>query len=140
MGQVLDKKIPPSRTNPNHFNKKNYNINIFLSPATDYEIGKIIDNLQECATGWDSIPANILKENKNTIISILTHVINNSLSSGIFPRELKIANVIPLFKNGSIEEITNFRPVSLSSTFLKIYEKIFYKRLINFLKAQNFFI
>jgi hypothetical protein len=86
IGQVLDKKIPPSRTNPNQYIKKTYNINIFLSPATNDEIEKIIDNLRDCATGWDNIPASILKDNKAILSTTLTHIINNSLTSGIFPR------------------------------------------------------
>ena len=43
----------------------------------------------------------------------------------------------PLFKAGCEESIGNYRPISLLSTFSKIYEKVFYNRLLNFLKNQN---
>ena len=44
IGQVLDKKIPITNTNPNHYIPKNYNINIYLNPATESEITKLIEN------------------------------------------------------------------------------------------------
>jgi hypothetical protein len=53
-----------------------------------------------------------------------------SISKGIFPQELKTGNIIPLFKAGNEELIGNYRPVSLLSTFSKVYEKIFYIRLL----------
>ena len=56
IGKVLDNKIPTTTSNPTQFIPKHYNINIFLNPATDNEIENIIDNLKECATGWDNIP------------------------------------------------------------------------------------
>ena len=59
------------------------------------------------------------------------------MSTGIFPRELKIANVIPLFKSSSLEEVTYYRPVSLLTMLSEIYEKVFYNRLISFLKTQQ---
>ena len=137
IGQVLDRKIPRTQTNPNTFIPRRYSINIQLDPATEPEITKIIDNLRECATGWDDIPAIVLKENKNIIKGTLMHIINTSLSTGIFPSELKIANVIPLYKAGENEQITNYRPVSLLTTLSKIYEKIIYKRILDFLKEHN---
>jgi hypothetical protein len=137
IGQVLDDKIPHTNAKPTQFIPKNYNINIFLNPATETEVSKIISNLKECATGWDNVPACLIKDNSYQLQPVLTHIINASLSSGIFLRELKMANVIPLFKSGDSEQITNYRPVSLLTTLSKIYENFFYNRLLNFLKAQN---
>ena len=131
------KKIPKTLTKPTVFIPRNYNINLFLTPATTDEIGIIIDKLKECATGWDNIPSKIIKDSKEILKPTLMHIINNSLISGIFPTELKLANVVPIFKTGSTEEITNYRPVSLLTTFSKIYEKNFYNRLLKFLKDQN---
>ena len=130
IGNELDKKIPTTPTKLTHFIPKNYNINLFLTPASPDEIDKIIEKLKNCATGWDGIPAIVIKENKETLKPALMHIINLSLSNGIFPSELKIANVIPIFKNTNPEEITNYRPVSLLTTISKVFEKIFYTRLI----------
>jgi hypothetical protein len=110
---------------------------MFLRPVDDPEIEKIIGNLKECACGWDNIPAAVIKDNKTILKTILTHIINNSLLHGTFPSELKIANVIPIFKCANIEEINNYRPVSLLTVLSKIYEKVFYRRLIDFLNEQK---
>ena len=56
---------------------------------------------------------------------------------GIFPDKLKIAKIIPLHKGGKIDEITNYRPISILSSLSKIFEKVINKRFIDFLKKHN---
>jgi hypothetical protein len=56
---------------------------------------------------------------------ILTHLINISITNGIFPDELKIGNIIPIYKAGNEEIVGIYRPVSLLSIFSKMYEKSF---------------
>ena len=58
----------------------------------------------------------------------LEHIFNISLQAGVFPDGMKITRVIPLFKNGNINDFTNYRPISLLSQFSKILEKIFHNR------------
>ena len=50
---------------------------------------------------------------------------------------MKIARVIPLFKNGNANDFTNYRPISLLSQFSKILEKIFYNRMMSFIEGKN---
>ena len=50
---------------------------------------------------------------------------------------MKIAKVIPLYKNGSKHLFTNYRPVSLLPQFSKILEKLFNSRLDSFLERHN---
>jgi len=45
--------------------------------------------------------------------------------------------VRPLFKKGDITEFSNYRPISLLTSFSKIFEKIIYKRLYNYLNYNN---
>ena len=61
-----------------------------------------------------------------------------SFRAGVFPTALKIAKVIPVYKNkGSPLSCSNYRPISLLSNIDKIFEKIIYKRLHNFLLENN---
>ena len=46
---------------------------------------------------------------------------------------MKIAKVLPLYKNGEKHLFTNYRPVSLLSQFSKILEKLFAFRLDKFI-------
>lgn len=54
-------------------------------------------------------------------LQLLTHVINLSFISGIFPEKLKISKDVPLFKEGKRDQKRNYRPVSVISGFSKIY-------------------
>ena len=67
----------------------------------------------------------------------LTHIINISFQSEIFPDAMKLAKVIPLFKTGDKGSFSDYRPVSLLPQFLKNIEKLFNKRLDTFLEANQ---
>ena len=69
--------------------------------------------------------------------SPLTHLINCSLQSGIFPDELKLARVVPIFKAGDPAQVSNYRPISVLTTFSKIIEKIVYNHLLDFLSKNE---
>ena len=56
-----------------------------------------------------------------SLCAVATHIINNSIEEGVFPSELKLARVAPLFKSGDSSQITNYRPISI---FSKIFERI----------------
>ncbi|KAG8313850.1 hypothetical protein J6590_108242 [Homalodisca vitripennis] len=73
------------------------------------------------------------------IVNVLLYLINLSFEKGIFPDILKTAVVIPLHKSGPNNDCNNFRPISLLSTFAKIFEKIMKKRLVKFLEQTHFF-
>jgi hypothetical protein len=50
---------------------------------------------------------------------------------------MKIAKVVPIFKSGCVNDINNYRPISLLCTFSKILEKIVANRLTNYLNVNN---
>ena len=54
---------------------------------------------------------------KQSIKIPLTHISNLSFQTGVFPAELKIANVVPLFKSGDETIFTNYRLVSVLPVF-----------------------
>ena len=137
IGPDLASKIDDTGTNPITFLKGTFDNSMFLTPCSDIEVTEIINSLKLSTPGYDQITAKVLKVAQDIVSPLLSHVINNSLSSGIFPKELKIANVIPLYKAGDSSRFTNYRPVSLLSTVSKVFEKIFYKRLLEFLRKYN---
>ena len=63
----------------------------------------------------------------------LTLITNQILSSEIFPDSLKIAKVYPLFKRDNPKQLSNYRPISLLTSFSKIIEKVIYNQLYDFL-------
>ena len=97
------------------------------------KIDKLILSLKDSAPGWDDITATLLKVSLDYIRDPLCHLCNKSLQSGIFPAQLKIANVLPLYKAQDPFQFNNYRPVSLLCILSKVFEKIMYSRLNEYL-------
>jgi hypothetical protein len=83
--------------------------------------------------GYDEISTRILKMSAPYILSPLTYIVNKILSMGIFPDRLKFAEVKLLYKDGNTLDFSNYRPISLLTSFSKVIEKILYKRLYHYL-------
>ena len=80
---------------------------IFIPDITTIEVRNVILLLKKntCA-GWDDIPAYVMKMCINVYIEPLTHIIDKSFKEGVFPSELKLAKVVPLFRPGDSSKIT----------------------------------
>ena len=75
-----------------------------------------------------------------TSISKPLHILfNNSVISECFPNEWKKANVIPVHKKGDKQITTNYRPVSLLPICRKIFEKIIFSSLFEYLEDNKLF-
>jgi hypothetical protein len=59
------------------------------------------------------------------------------MESGTFPKIMKIAKITPIFENDDPQIFDNYRPISLLPIFGKLFEKIIYRRLYDFLVSQN---
>ena len=91
---------------------------------TEIQVKTIILSLKNSIPGWDEIPAYLGKQCIDTFIRPLTCIINKSLHDGVFPSELKLARLVPIFKGGDSSNIGNYRPISVLSFFSKIFEKV----------------
>jgi hypothetical protein len=54
----------------------------------------------------------------------LSHLINVSMEHNYIPNEWKLAKIVPLFKSGNNQHVTNYRPISLLPTLSKVLEKV----------------
>ena len=68
---------------------------------------------------------------------ILADIPNTSISTGVYPSKLKMAKIIPIFKQDDDTDIKNYRPIALLSDFNKIFEKIVFKRMEYFIEQKN---
>ena len=59
--------------------------------------------------------------------------------NGVVPLKMKIAKVVPIFKKGDAKLMSNYRPISLLTSFSKLLEKIIYLRTVKFLSMSNVF-
>ena len=67
----------------------------------------------------------------------MTLIYNQSIEKGIYPNELKTAKVVAIYKKGHHYLTENYRPISLLSTFNKIFEKLLHKRLLSFIEKHK---
>ena len=110
---------------------------MFLSPVLTGDILMIIENMRNKPTNVNTYPIKIIKNARHILSPILAHLINNSLSKGCFPNSLKRARVVPLHKGGDRDDINNYRPISILPLFSKIFERIMYNQLYNFLEKYE---
>ena len=73
------------------------------------------------------------------ICSPLTYICNKSISTGIFPDRLKYSIIKPLYKKGERTDPSNYRLISMLTSFSKVLEKALYNRLIEYLNDNNIF-
>ena len=113
-------------------------VNLEFSRISEIDILKVCRQLKpKLSSGVDFIANKLLKHIAPIIITPLHYLINLSLESGYVPKEMKIAKIVPVFKDGDCHEYTNYRPISLLSSFAKLLEKIVARQLVGFLNAHN---
>ena len=110
---------------------------IVIPDITVGDIINVIYSLNNSSAGYDDMPASIMKKCIDEYITPLTYLINYSIRQGVFPDELKIAKIIPIFKSGNEQCANNYRPISVLSFFSKIYEKVMANFFTNFLDAND---
>ena len=121
----------PTTLNP--LNHLQFNVNsVVKHDVEEIEIVIIINSVNNSSPGWDCIPAKLAKRVLNYFIKPLIFLINQSFHDRIFPVDLKLANVIPIYKSGSTMELNNYRPISVLNIFSKIFERLMFNKLIKF--------
>ena len=83
--------------------------------------------------GHDNLDNILLKEISEGIVDPLVTLFNRSLNEGYFPNQMKIAEVVPLFKSKERDISSNYRPISLLMVISKLLEWIVYKRTFQFI-------
>ena len=101
------------------------------------EVATLITSLNNSSPGYDGIPLTLVKRTMHLYLKTLTLILNHAFYDGVFPRELKIAKVIPICKSGSTMELNNYRPISVLNIFSNVFERPMYDRLTQFLDKYN---
>ena len=109
-------------------------------PITEEQVVKIINNLKNKSSyGHDGISNKLIKSSKEVLSKSICLLINQTLETGIFPSEIKLSKIKPLFKNGDSSLFSNYRPISLLPSFSKIYEYVIFHQLLNYMNTNNLF-
>jgi hypothetical protein len=128
----LVSKLPPSSGLYGSNQVKKYYVELGVQPNSfsfaKAATAKIVSMLAELkcskATGLDNIPTRFLIDSAEQIGPCIAHIVNLSLEQGTFPRDMKQAKVIPLYKKVIKCDPGNYRPVSILCVTPKILERV----------------
>jgi hypothetical protein len=103
-------------------------------------IAKIIAGLKRTsALGTNEIPVAVLKMGSDVLAGPISHLVNMSLSAGVFPSAFKRALIYPVYKGGgkARNSPASYRPVAIFCTMSKLLETVAKEDLEAFMKANN---
>ncbi len=120
---------PPSVTHP------------FTDEMLEFSVSdiiKAIDDIKpDAASGPDEIPVSLLKNCKEAIAFPIHLIWSHSITTGQVPSFYKFSHVFPLHKKDSRALPANYRPISLTSHIIKVYERVIRKKLVSYLEMND---
>ena len=102
------------------------------------DIVEAIDEIKHgAAAGPDDLSVLLLKKCKETLSKPIHMIWQHSIFTGTVPKFFKTSHIAPLHKKGSRAIAANYRPVSLTSHVIKIYERVLRKQMVAHLEENN---
>ncbi len=110
-----------------------------FSPLSEAEVSKHILSSHPTTCQLDPIPSHLLQAISPAVVHALTHIINTSLHTGVFPSAFKQARITPLLKKPTLNPtlLGNYRPVSLLPLIAKTLEQVVFNQVSAFLTQNN---
>ena len=126
----IEGSIPQSDVDPlPYLDTLTANQSMFACPTTTDEVHKVIMSLKSRGAPIDEIPTFIFKKISPIVSPLIAELFNASLLVGLYPDSFKLSRVVPIFKKGSPQLVSNYRPISTISVFSKIFETLMARRL-----------
>ena len=111
---------------------------MYFFPFTNEEIYNFVAKLKnKKSVGLDGVNVKIFKAAAQIITPYLKTAYKKCISEDVFPKSMKIAKVVPVFKDGEKNLTSNYRPISILGNLSKIFEKVIHKRLMNSLEKVS---
>jgi hypothetical protein len=125
---------------PTHSDKK-FNGRHFsdFESVDESTVKKMMLQIGAKACDLDPFPGNLFIECLDTLLPYVTKIMNDSLSTGMFPDSMKHALVRPLIKKPSLDrnDLKNYRPVSNLCFLSKVLEKLVLLQLNDHLLSHD---
>ena len=137
VGSNLASDIALTEYGPEYYLEPTHSIFSLKTPTVD-TVYKLLTKIDEKkSVGLDNIPNKLLKIAADVIAPSLTAIFTASINTGIFPQEWKESRVSPVYKSGARNDPSNYRPISVIPVIAKIFEKIVYEQLYEYLNNYN---
>jgi hypothetical protein len=134
IGPKLAAQIPNSKKHFSEFLNESCRENFVFANVNHSIINDALNKLKsKNSCGPDKISTSMLKFIAPSIMDPLAHLLNLSFKTGYIPTCLKTAVIKPIFKKGDNDRYTNFRPISLLSSFSKLIEKVASNQIMKYL-------
>ena len=140
IGRNLTPLIPVTDKHFSDYLPPPRNRTFFLAPITpDTMLNYILAIKPKKSKDDNDFSMDLLHKVAPHIAIPLAHIYNCSVQTGIFPENMKISRIIPIFKSGDPLDPDNYRSIFMINVFSKVVEKIIAERLSEFLENNNFF-
>ena len=101
-------------------------------------IVKAIDNLEnKNSSGHYGISNMVLNYIKLELSNSLTLIVNQMLTTYIFPDSFKRSKITPIFKKGDSSLLINYQPISLLPTISKFFERFIHNQMNEHFNNNN---
>jgi len=137
IAQNLSDRIPYTECSPLAFMGNRVDNSFFVNPTGTEEVSNVISSLKCKSFNLISVPTFIVKYCCDILSPVILELFNLSVRVGKFPSVLKVARVVPVFKSGEKNSLNNYRPISNLSDISKVFEKLMYRRLLEFIKSNH---
>ena len=115
---------------------KNRTSSFSFNPTSVTEIEHIVKKLNPRKSGtYNDIPCFILKEFSGDLCKFITDIINDCISNSDFPKDMKKADITPVFKDTDRTLKSKYRPVSLLPIISKLFERVMSNQITVFIEA-----
>ncbi|KAH9373083.1 hypothetical protein HPB48_015634 [Haemaphysalis longicornis] len=89
------------------------------------------------SVGHDEISVHILKANIDILSDPLQTTFNQSFMSGVFPDQLKVGRVVPIYKGDDPNDVENYRPITILPAVTILFDKLIALRMIEFIEKYQ---
>ena len=139
VGTKLASKLPTKSNHMDYLKKlKSPDSSFFSKPISPDDVKQEILSLPNNKSyGLYSCPTQLLKCSCDILSPVLSNIFNTSITSGVHPSKLKISKITPIFKSEDETDASNYRPISLLSSFNRIFEKLLYYRMKDFIDKNK---
>ena len=125
MGKYFGDFVPLNIHRLDHcFEKFNFRV---LTLKEIYKTIGILENSKSPGPGF--VHAWGLKTEKYAIGTHMQFIFNECIQKSVFPTVLKHAYVTPIHKKGSTTQVCNYRPISVTPNFAKLFEKLLFQMM-----------
>ena len=136
---VASEPIAKAKLFSEHFRKQfsessSYEVELDFQHDSDFKILDALDTNK--ANGPDDISGPVLKNCSDSLSYPLSKIFHLSYNVGYIPSEWKTSNIVPVHKKDDKGNVENYRPISLISLVMKVFERILYEELLNLTESK----